>query len=107
VATFGEQGHGKGEFGIILYLHMEGFYKHVANIPETCDGLGMVTCPCVPSTWEAEAGGRKVRGQPMMHSKFQATSDTFSQSPGILGFLLGNLLLSLSCNIIYMAFLLH
>lgn len=33
VATFGEQGHGKGEFGIILYLHMEGFYKQIFQKP--------------------------------------------------------------------------
>lgn len=83
---------------------MEGFYKHVTDVQETCYGLGMVVCPCISSTREAEAGGPQVRGQPMIHSKFQAVSDTSSQFPGILGFLVRNLLLNFSFNTICMAY---
>jgi hypothetical protein len=37
--------------------------------------LGMVVCTCNCNTQEAEAGGLQVRGQPELHSEFQASLD--------------------------------
>jgi hypothetical protein len=36
---------------------------------------GMVEHSCNLRTWEAEAGGSQIQGQPELHSRFQATGD--------------------------------